>query len=149
MNGTIPTTNNTLKFEKVEVINVAKNYSLVSNNVQKESMKSTLPATLPTTFKKNISDENNDNNNITNMDLNDKTKGRRDYFNNEIKKKSKIHKLTWVDKINKTQPVTNIIKIDNYKNYNLYGAQNEKKLMKQDTVDDEKDKTVRCKCCIQ
>ena len=66
-------------------------------------------------------------------------KERLDIFGNVISKKNKKNvKVSFIDKVT-SQPLTNIIEIESFKNYNyVYGLPKEEKI----------EKSTNCKCCI-
>lgn len=68
---------------------------------------------------------------------------RRDAFGNEIKKKNKKKvKISFVDEINKDQPLVNVIDIESFKKYNLIiGMPKEEHINK-------KNVSSNCQCCF-
>ncbi len=88
--------------------------------------------------KSKIQSQDITNNVINNQDV------RKDFFNTEIVKKGKKHKVTWADKAKKQQ-LTNVAKVESYKNYNL-GIQSIQIGGREDKEDN--DETVRCKCLV-
>jgi len=122
--------------DRVSTIKIQKNNTLINIKVDSSSNSNIKNEDTAITVKE-ISQDNNINNNTIN---------RKDYYKNDIVKKGKKHKVTWADKAKK-EPLTNIVKIDNFKNFNNT-IQSTEPYKSSKSKDADSDDTVRCKCII-
>ena len=88
----------------------------------------------------------NDTISINNSNVNNNNKSRKDFFNIDIIKKGKKHKVTWADNIKKGS-LYQVEKIESYKNYNL-GIQNNQNSFSNKEEKEEKEESVKCKCIV-